>query len=119
MLISQIQQIKPLDDSNYHSWCDYIDMITIVDEIDYSLWFERPTEPTVGTPNYDHKWMQYSIKKFKLERSNNKFMIILKPLKSSILDCETTKEYLEKVAFHLKWSMQSTMEMVSDHSYRK
>jgi hypothetical protein len=33
-------------------------MITTVGEIDYALRFDRPIEPIVGTPNYDHRWMQ-------------------------------------------------------------
>jgi hypothetical protein len=74
-------------------------MITIMGEIYYSLRFDRPTESTVGTPNYDHKWMQYNIKTFKWEMSNNKCLIILKrcikePLKSSIPDCGQLKSTL-------------------------
>jgi hypothetical protein len=112
MLISQIAQMKLLDGSNYHSWREDIDIITTVGEIDYSLWFDRPTEPTVDTPNYDHKWMQYNIEKVKWERSNDKCMIILKrcikeALKSSIPDCDTVKEYLERVASLHKWSSKA------------
>jgi hypothetical protein len=99
--------MKPLDGSNYHSWREDIDMITTVGEIDYALRFDKPVEPTVGTPNYDHMWIQYSIDKVKWERSNDKCMIIIKrsikePLKSSIPECETVKEYLERVASHHK-----------------
>ena len=50
MLIGQIAQIKPLDGNNYHSWREDIDMITTVGEIDYALRFDKPVEPTVGTP---------------------------------------------------------------------
>jgi hypothetical protein len=45
-------------------------MITPSGEIDYSLWFEKPIESIVGTPNYYHKWMQYIIEIVKWERSN-------------------------------------------------
>jgi hypothetical protein len=38
-------------------------MITTVDEIDSSLWFEKPTKPTVGSPKDDLKMAQYSIYK--------------------------------------------------------
>jgi hypothetical protein len=112
MLISQIAQMKPLDGSNYHFWREDIDMITTVGEIDYALRFDKPVEPTVGTPNYDHRWMQYNIDKIKCERSNDKFMIILKrsikePLKSFIPECETAKEYLERVASHHKGSSKA------------
>jgi hypothetical protein len=55
--------MKLLDGSNYYSWREDIDMITTVGEIDYALWFDRPTEPTVGTPSYDHRWMQYNIER--------------------------------------------------------
>jgi hypothetical protein len=55
MLISQIAQMKLLDGSNYYSWQEDIDMITTVGEIDDSLWFDRPTESTVDTPNYEHR----------------------------------------------------------------
>jgi hypothetical protein len=40
-------------------------MITIVCEIDYSLWFEKSIEPTVGLPQYDLKVLQYKIDKVK------------------------------------------------------
>jgi hypothetical protein len=53
MLINQIAQMKPLDGSNYHEWRVDFDMITTMGEIDYSLWFNRPTYPIVDTPNYD------------------------------------------------------------------
>jgi hypothetical protein len=43
-------------------------MITTVSEIDYSLWFEKPTKPTVGSPQYDHKMLQYNIDKVKCKR---------------------------------------------------
>jgi hypothetical protein len=71
-------------------------MITTVGEIYYALRFDKPVEPTGGTPNYNHMRMQYSIDKVKWERSNNKCMIILKrsikePLKSSIPECETDR----------------------------
>jgi hypothetical protein len=112
MLIGQIAQIKPLDGNNYHSWREDIDMITTVGEIDLALRFDRPTEPTVGTPNYDHKMLQYSIDKVKWERSNDKCLIVIKrtikdPLKSSIPDCATAKEYLEKIASHFKGSSKA------------
>jgi hypothetical protein len=112
MLISQISQIKPLDGNNYHSWREDIDMITTVGEIDLALRFDRPTEPTVGTPNYDHKMLQYSIDKLKWERSNDKCLIVIKrtikdPLKGSIPDCATAKEYLEKIASHFKGSSKA------------
>jgi hypothetical protein len=71
-------------------------MITTVGEIDDALRFDKPIEPTVGTPNYDHMWMQCSIDKVKWERSNDKCMIIIKrsikePLKSfhtRVRDCQ-------------------------------
>jgi hypothetical protein len=43
-------------------------VITIVGEIDNSLRFDRPIELKDGTSNYEHKWMQYNIKKVKWER---------------------------------------------------
>jgi hypothetical protein len=66
----------------------------------------------VGAPNYDHKWMQYSIDKVNWERLNDKCMIIFKRsikehLKSSITECETAKEYLERVASHHKGSSKA------------
>jgi hypothetical protein len=104
--------MKPLDGSNYHSWQEDIDMITTVGEIDYALRFDKPVEPTVGTPNYDHRWMQYNIDKVKWERSNDKCMIIFKrsikePSKSSIPECETANEYLERIASHHKGSSKA------------
>jgi hypothetical protein len=110
-------------------------MITTVSEIDFTPRFDIPTEPTVGTPNYEHKLMQYIIVKVKWDRSNEKCMIIIKRSieylhKSSIPECEIAKEYLEKIASHFKGSTKayacSPMTKfvnakydVSDHSYRK
>jgi hypothetical protein len=42
-----------------------IEVMTIVSEIDYSLRFDKTTEPIVGSPQYDHKMLQYSIDKVK------------------------------------------------------
>lgn len=39
LLISQIEQIEQLDDTNYQSWREKIEMVAIVGEIDYSLQF--------------------------------------------------------------------------------
>jgi hypothetical protein len=35
-------------------------MVFNVSEIDYALQYEKPTEPTEGTPQYYHKMMQYN-----------------------------------------------------------
>jgi hypothetical protein len=51
-------------------------MLTTVGEIDYSLWLEKTTEPTMDTPMYDHKWMHYSMYKVKWKRSNTKCMML-------------------------------------------
>jgi hypothetical protein len=56
--------------------------------------------------------LHYSIDKVKWERSNTKCLIIIKslikdPIKGAILDCETTKEYLEKIASHFKGSYKA------------
>lgn len=54
-------------------------------------------------PLYEHKYMQYNIDKVKWEKSNKKCFVVIKsltkdPIKGSNLDCDTTMEYLEKVA---------------------
>jgi hypothetical protein len=38
-----------------------IKMMTTVGEITYSLRFDKPIEPTVGSSLYDHKMMLHSI----------------------------------------------------------
>jgi hypothetical protein len=45
-------------------------MVTKVGEIDYSLQHEKPIELTMGSPQYNHKMLQYSIDKVMWERSN-------------------------------------------------
>jgi hypothetical protein len=55
-------------------------MMTIMGEIDFSLQFEKCTEPIVDSPHYDHKMLYYSIDKVKWERSNKKYLIIIKSL---------------------------------------
>jgi hypothetical protein len=63
LLVGQTRQIKPLCGIYFHLWREKIEMITTVDEIDSSLWFEKPTKPTVGSPKDDLKMAQYSIYK--------------------------------------------------------
>jgi hypothetical protein len=64
-------------------------MITIVCEIDYSLWFEKSIEPTVGLPQYDLKVLQYKIDKVKWKRSKCEVLdhnksLIKDPIKGAI-----------------------------------
>jgi hypothetical protein len=55
LLVGQIRQIKPLHGIYYHVWREKIKIIIIVDDIDSSLWFKKPSKPTVGSPQYDLK----------------------------------------------------------------
>ena len=43
-------------------------MVTTVDNVEYLLKFERPNEPTMDSPQYDRKMLQYNIDKVKWER---------------------------------------------------
>jgi hypothetical protein len=49
-------------------------MMTTVGELDFSLRFEKHVEPTVGSPLYDHKMLQYSINKAEWKRSKYKVL---------------------------------------------
>jgi hypothetical protein len=72
-----------------------IEMMTILGEIDYSLRFQKPTEPTVGSHQYDHKMFHYSIdKKVKWKRSKCKVLdhnksLIKDPFMGAIPEYET------------------------------
>jgi hypothetical protein len=87
-------------------------MVTTVGEIDYSLQHEKPIELTMGSPQYDHKMLQCSIDKVMWERSNIKCLVIIKsltkdPIKGTIPECETTKEYLEKITSYFNRSSKA------------
>jgi hypothetical protein len=49
-------------------------MMTTMGEIVYSLRFQKPTEPIVGSHQYDHKMFQYRIDKVKWKRSKCKVL---------------------------------------------
>jgi hypothetical protein len=71
-----------------------IEMMTILGEIDYSLRFQKPTEPTVGSHQYDHKMFHYIIDKVKWKRSKCKVLdhnksLIKDPFMGAIPEYET------------------------------
>jgi hypothetical protein len=77
-------------------------MILGLSDLDYALQDVYPAEPSIEDPLYEHKLMQYGINKVKWEKSNKKYMMIIKhsmveTIRGSIPDCATAKEYLEKV----------------------
>ena len=69
-------------------------MIITVDEIDSSLWFEKPTKPTVGSLQDDLKMLQYSIDKVNWKRSKCNVLdhnksLIQDPTEGAIPEYET------------------------------
>jgi hypothetical protein len=69
-------------------------MITIVGEIDYSMWFDKPTKLIVGSTQYDHKVVQYNIDKVKWKRSKCNILdhnksLIKDPIEGAIPEYET------------------------------
>jgi uncharacterized protein YpuA (DUF1002 family) len=78
-------------------------MILGLSDLDYALHDAYPTEPSVEDPLYENKLMQYGINKVMWEKSNKKYMMIIKysvaeTIRGVIPECATAKEYLEKVA---------------------
>jgi len=72
-------------------------------ELDFALRSARPVPPVVGEPDIDNKVMKHNLERAKWERSNRKWLMILKrsileDIRGSILECETAGEYLDKVA---------------------
>ena len=112
MILSQLGTIEPLNGSNYSSWRERIDMVLALSELDFALQNEKPTEPAEDVPQYEHKLLQYSIDKVKWEKSNRKCLMIIKNLivdsiRGSISECETAKEYLDKVAVQFTGSSKA------------
>jgi hypothetical protein len=102
MVLGQLGTIEPLNDNNYAQWRERIKMILGLSDLDYALQDGYPAEPSIEDPLYEHKLMQYGINKVKWEKSNKKYMMIIKhsmaeTIRGSIPDCATAKEYLEKV----------------------
>ena len=57
----------------------------------------------MGEPDYDHKVIKYDLDKAKWEQSNRKCLMVIKysiveSIKGAITECDTAKEYLERVA---------------------
>ena len=72
-------------------------------ELDYALNGARPVPPQVGEPDFDNKVMKHVLERAKWERSNRKCLMILKrsimeAIRGSIPECETAREYLDRVA---------------------
>jgi len=74
-----------------------------ISDLDFAERNARPTPPQVGEPDYDHKVMKYDLDKAKWEQSNRKCLMVIKysiveSIKGAITECDTAKEYLERVA---------------------
>lgn len=103
MLISQVGNIQPLDESNYSVWKEKIESFLTLGDLDYALHNARPTPPQEGEPNYEHKVMKYDLDKRMWEQSNKKSLLLIKlsivdNIKSSITQCDTAREYLDRIA---------------------
>ena len=102
-ILSQLATIKPLDGTNYSTWKEDIELMLGLSELDYALNGARPVPPQVGEPDYDDKFMKHDLERVKWERSNRKYLMILKrsimeAIRGSIPECETAREYMDKVA---------------------
>jgi hypothetical protein len=112
--------IDPLNGSNYSVWRERIEVMLALSELDYALQVQKPTEPEEGVPQYEHKLLQYSVEKMKWEKSNRKCLMIIRSLimdsiRGSIPECETAKEYLERVAIQFTGSSKAyASTLVSD-----
>ena len=102
-ILSQLAAIKPLDGMNYSTWREDIELMLALSELDFALRSARPVPPQVGEPDFDNKVMKHVLERAKWERSNRKCLMVLKrsimeAIRGSIPECETTKEYLDRVA---------------------
>ena len=102
-ILLQLATIKPLDGTNYSTWKEDIELMLDLSELDYALNSARLVPPQVGEPDYDDKVMKHDLERVKWERSNRKYLMILKrsimeAIRGSIPECETAREYMDKVA---------------------
>jgi hypothetical protein len=102
-ILSQLAAIKPLDETNYSTWKENIEPMLGLSELDYALRSARPVPPEVGEPDYDNKVMKHDLERHKWEKSNRKCLMILKrsiveAIRGLILECETAREYMDRVA---------------------
>jgi len=61
-----------------------------------------PLSPSSGVENYEHLKMTYDIGRMKWDMSNRKYLLLIKqtisdPIKGTIPECATAKEYLKRV----------------------
>lgn len=102
MILSHLSRTKPLDGSNYSTWVEEIRLLLGLAELYFALSKDYPTPPTEGDPDYQNKYMLYDLDKNKWEKSNKKCLMVIKhsivdAVKGAITDCDTAKEYLERL----------------------
>jgi hypothetical protein len=69
-------------------------------EIDYSLWFEKPTKATISSPQYSHKMLQYNIDKVKWKRSKCNVLYHNNSLIKDLIECAIP----EYETFHVQYN---------------
>ncbi|XP_021304786.1 uncharacterized protein LOC110430906 [Sorghum bicolor] len=111
-----ISAIPKLTGQNYVLWREELDAALALAEIDFALQEPKPTEPEEperAQNETDEAFAnrkrdfapiraKYDLEKYKWEKSNRKCKIVIKKtitegLRGAIPECETAKEYLEKV----------------------
>jgi hypothetical protein len=115
-ILNHLSAIQPLNESNYGSWRETIEIALVLMEIDLALTTDAPKEPekpvlhdgetaqAFATRERDFApiRMAYDLERAKWDASNRKCLMLIKSsikeaIRKGIPNCETTKEYLKKV----------------------
>ena len=111
-----ISSIPPLNENNYNTWREKLEIALALSDNDLALISSSPTEPkdpmrvenetnaSFSTRLRDHASvrMKYDLDRMKWDSSNHKCLMVIKgsigdPIRGSILECITATEYLKKV----------------------
>jgi hypothetical protein len=115
-ILNHLSDIHPLNESNYDSWRETIEIAFVLMEIDLALTADAPKEPeklvlhdgetaqAFATRERDFApiRMAYELERAKWDASNRKCILVIKSslkeaIRGGIPDFEIAKEYLKKV----------------------
>jgi hypothetical protein len=115
-ILNHLSAIQPLNESNYGSWRETIEIALVLMEIDLALATDAPKEPekpmlrdgettqAFATRERDFApiRMAYDLERAKWDASNRKCLMVIKSsinegIRRGIPDCGTAKEYLKKM----------------------
>jgi hypothetical protein len=101
-IMTLMSTIEPLSGANYPAWREKIEMALALGDIDYALQNPAPKEPEAGVDNYDTLKLAFDIENMKWKQSNRKCLMVIKNsiihgIRGAIPECDTAREYLEKV----------------------